>query len=104
MISTNIGTAHTIYGYFRRWRQVGVWGRVLDTLRQWERQRLGRLPKPSACCANSQSMKTVTQGKDIGFNGNKKITGRKRHILVDPFGLIIAGVVTTANRDDQQAQ
>ena len=46
MLPTNIGTAHTIYGNFRCWRQAGVWGRVMDTLRQWERQSQGRLPEP----------------------------------------------------------
>ena len=47
------------YGYFRRWRQAGVWGRIMNTLRQWERQRQGRLPEPSACCTDSQSIKTA---------------------------------------------
>jgi putative transposase len=102
MIPTNIGKAHTIYGYFRRWRQAGVWGRVMDTLRQWERQSQGRLPEPSACCADSQSIKTARQGEDVGLDGHKKIKGRKRHILIDTLGLIIAVVVTAANVDDRQ--
>src|SRR5215471_6073628 len=102
MIPTNIGNAHTIYGYFRRWRCVGVWARVMDTLRQWERQSQGRLPEPSASCADSQSIKTATQGEDVGFDGNKKVKGRKRHILVDTLGLIVAVVVTAANTDDRR--
>jgi putative transposase len=102
MMPTDIGNGHTIYGYFRRWRVTGVWGRVMDTLRQWERQSAGRLPEPSACCADSQSIKTATQGEDVGFDGNKKIKGRKRHILVDTRGLIVAVVVTAANTDDRQ--
>ncbi len=53
MIPTNIGTAHTIYGYVRRGRREGGWARGMDTLRQWERQRPGRWPEPSACCADS---------------------------------------------------
>jgi putative transposase len=71
MMPTDIGNGHTIYGYFRRWRQAGVWGRVMDTLRQRERQSQGRLPEPSACCADSQSIKTATQGEDVGFDGHK---------------------------------
>src|ERR687883_411044 len=82
MMPTDIGNGHTIYGYFRRWRLTGVWERVMDTLRQWERQSQGRLPEPSACCVDSQSIKTATQGEDVGFDGHKKVKGRKRHILV----------------------
>src|SRR5206468_3351652 len=89
------------YGSFRRWRREGVWARVMDTLRQWARQSQGRLPEPSACCAESQSIKTATPGTDVGFDGNKKIKGRKRHLLVDPLGLIVAVVVTAANADDR---
>lgn len=70
-------------------------------LRQWERQSHGRLPAPSACCADSQSVKTATQGEDVGFDGQKKIKGRTRHILVDTLGLIVAVVVTAANMDDR---
>ena len=101
MLPTDIGNGHTIYGYFRRWRLTGVWERVMDTLRQWERQSQGRLPEPSACCVDSQSIKTATQGADVGFDGHKKVKGRKRHILVDTLGLLVAVVVTAAHRDDR---
>lgn len=101
MMPTDLGNGHTIYGYFRRWRLTGVWRHVMDTLRQWERQSQGRLPEPSACCVDSQSIKTATQGKDVGFDGNKKIKGRKRHLLVDTLGLLVAVVVTAANTDDR---
>jgi len=102
MLPKEFGPWETVYGYFCRWRRAGVWARVMDTLRQWERQSQGRLPEPSACCADSQSIKTATQGEDVGFDGHKKITGRKRHLLVDTLGLIIAVVVTAANMDDRQ--
>jgi transposase len=62
----------------------------------------GRLPEPSAACADSQSIKGATQGKDVGFDGNKQVKGRKRHILVDTLGLILVAVVTAANTDDRQ--
>ena len=101
MMPKDFGNGHTIYGYFRRWRREGVWARVMATLRQWERQSQGRLPEPSACCADSQSIRTATQDLAIGFDGNKKIKGRKRHILVDTLGLIVAVVVTAANTDDR---
>jgi putative transposase len=68
----------------------GLRARLMETLRQWKRQCVGRLAEPSASCADSQSVKTATQGKDVGFDGNKKIKGRKRHILVDTLGLVVA--------------
>jgi putative transposase len=102
MLPKEFGPWETVYGYFRRWRRAGVWTRVMDTLRQWERQSQGRLPEPSACCADSQSIKTATQGEDVGFDGHKRIKGRKRHILIDTLGLIVAVVVTAASTDDRQ--
>jgi putative transposase len=51
---------------------------------------------------DSQSVKTATQSQDVGLDGNKKITGRKRHLLVDTLGLIVAVVVTAANMADRQ--
>jgi len=101
MMPTAIGNGPTIYGYFRRWRLTEVWERVMEPLRPWERQSQGRLPEPSACCADSQSIKTATQGEDVGFDGHKKLKGRKRHLLVDTLGLIVAVVVTAANMDDR---
>jgi len=102
MMPTDFGHAPTIYGYFHRWRHAGVWGRVMDTLRQWERQSQGRLPAPSACCVESQRIKTATQDEDVGLDGNKKITGRTRHSLVDTLGLSVAVVVTAAHTDERQ--
>jgi transposase len=102
MLPKDLGNGSTTYGYFRRWRLAGLWARLMETLRQWERQGQGRLPEPSAACADSQSIKVATQGKDVGFDGNKKVKGRTRHILVDTLGLILAVVVTAANGDDRQ--
>ena len=56
---------------------------------------------PSASSAESQSSQTATQGEEVGFDGHKKIKGRKRHILIDTLGLIVAVVVTAANVDDR---
>jgi len=102
MMPKELGNAHTIYGYFRRWRREGVWERLMTTLRHWERQGQGRLPEPSAACVDSPSIKTATQGTDVGFDGHKKVKGRTRHILVDPLGLLVAVVGTAANTDDRQ--
>jgi putative transposase len=102
MLPRDIGTWQTMYGYFRRWRRTGVWAGIMATLCQWERQSQGRLPAPSAGCADRQSITTATQGTAVGFDGHKKVKGRKRHMLIDTLGLIMAVVVTAANTDDRQ--
>jgi putative transposase len=101
MIPQEFGHWNTIYGYFKRWRRAGVWVRLMETLRQWERRCLGRKAEPSAGSIDAQTLKTATQSEDIGFDGNKKIKGRKRHILVDTLGLIIAVGVTSADTHDR---
>jgi putative transposase len=101
LVPQEFGHWSTIDGYCKRWRRDGVWARLMETLRQWERRCLGRKPEPSAGSMDSQSLKTATQSEDIGFDGHKKIKGRKRPILVDTLGLIMAVVVTEAGMDDR---
>lgn len=101
MLPREFGKWNTIYGYFKRWRRDGVWVSLMEALRQLERRRVGRQSEPSAGSVDSQSVKTATQGSAVGFDGGKKIKGRKRHLLVDTLGLIIAVVVTAANTDDR---
>ena len=102
MIPQSFGNWSTLYGYFKRWRHSGIWATLMEELRQLERRCLGRKPEPSAGSIDSQSIKTATQHADIGFDGNKKIKGRKRHLLVDTLGLIIAVVVTDAGVHDRK--
>jgi putative transposase len=101
MLPREFGHWSTIYAYFKRWRREGVWACLMEVLRQLERRRLGRQSEPSAGSVDSQSIKTATQGSEVGFDGGKKIKGRKRHLLVDTVGLIIAVVVTAANTEDR---
>lgn len=101
MLPREFGKWNTVYSYFKRWRQEGVWARVMEALRQFERRRQGRQAEPSAGSVDSQSIKTATHATEVGFDGGKQVKGRKRPVLVDTLGLLIAVVVTAANTDDR---
>jgi putative transposase len=93
----------TVYNYFEQWKQDGTWDRLLDILRWRVRQKAGRDPTPRVACIDSQSVKTTQGGEEVGTDGGKKVRGRKRHIVVDTLGLLLAVVVTAANVDDARA-
>jgi putative transposase len=93
----------TVYHYFRAWRLDGTWEKIHHQLVQWERVAQGREVAPSAASLDSQSVKTATPAAlDVGFDGGKKIKGRKRHLMVDTLGLVMMVVVTAANISDQR--
>jgi putative transposase len=90
----------TVSHYFRTWRDDGTWQRIHDTLRAAVRRKAGRHKHPSAACLDSQSVKTTQIPGLRGHASGKKITGRKRPILVDTMGLLMIVVVTAASLAD----
>jgi transposase len=95
----------TVYGYFAKWADEGVFAQLNGLLRQLLREKEGREREPSACVIDAQSVKTSTSvpASGQGIDAGKKIVGRKRNIVTDTLGLLLAVLVTAASVQDSIA-
>lgn len=91
----------SVYYYFRKWAKDGTWQAGNETLRYLDRKRRNRKPEPSGAIVDSQSVRTTESGGERGLDGGKLVNGRKRHVIVDTVGNLLAIVVNAANTDDR---
>jgi len=100
MLPTDLAKRSTANGYFTAWKSNGTWQALLDALRRQVRVATGHEPEPQKAAIDSQTVKGSEAGGVRGYDGGKKITGRKRHLVVDSLGLLLVVLVTGANADD----
>jgi putative transposase len=103
MLSPTFPPWQSVYSRFRRWADAGVWAELTDRLRAEIRIETGREPMPSAGILDSQSVPTGPGSGAIGYDAGKRVKGRKRHLVVDTEGTVLAVSVTPANGQDPLA-
>lgn len=90
-----------VYMSFKRWGVAGTFETMHDRLRQQWRERVGKAPEPTAAIIDSQSTRSTAQGGSTGFDAGKKVKGRKRNLVVDTLGLLLAVTITAASVQDR---
>lgn len=101
MLPSHFPRWQNVYRTFRRWSEQGKFEQMHDRLRRQWREREARSADPTAAVLDSQSTRGSAQGGATGLDVGKKVKGRKRHLLVDTLGLLLAVVVTAANVQDR---
>lgn len=92
---------NSVYYHYRQWCTQGLWETINTTLRERVRQDAGREAQPSIAILDSQSVRTTEVGGEHGFDGGKKVNGRKRHILVDTMGNVLKVIAHAANMGER---
>lgn len=104
MLPADFAPWNTVYFYYRKWKFEGVIEQIHEFLRSLVRKKAGRDESPSLGIIDSRSVKTSRQSaQERGYDGGKKIKGRKQHIIVDTLGLLLAVVVHSATTHDSRA-
>lgn len=101
LLPGNFPPWRAVYSAFRGWARAGIFEAMHDRLRQQWRDRMGKAPEPTAAIIDAQSTRSTPQGGDTGFDAGKKVKGRKRHLVVDTLGLLLAVTVTCASVQDR---
>ena len=101
MLPADFGPWKTVYHYYRTWHQQGVWTYLHDRLRAAVRQAAGHRCRPTAAILDSQTVRSSDHAGETGFDAAKKTKGRKRHLLVDTLGLLLAVCVTPASTPER---
>ncbi len=100
LLPENFPPYKTVYHYFRKWSQNGLWELICKKIRGLVRVKSGRSRYSTCVSIDSQSIKTFYGSGAVGFDGNKKIKGRKRHLMTDSFGFLIFVICLSANIHD----
>ena len=90
-----------VFYHYAQWRRDGTWEHATQVLRESYRGTIGRAPQPTAAIIDSQSIRTSEMGGPRGYDGGKKIKGRKRHLLVDTQGTLLKNKVHAADLHDR---
>lgn len=101
MLPKDLPPWQDVYAHFRRWTERNLFETMHDRLRAMWRLRQGREPAPTAAVLDSQSVKTSAQGGPKGYDAGKKVKGRKRHLVVDVLGILLAVLVLPADVQDR---